>query len=134
MAEKDVEGKGDSGKTAKVTAVALKDVEGKGDDGKDVEGKGGTEAQGDLVSGIVNRATALGGWLLVSIVSPLPPNGRRFGSSDSGPSTAMRQVAEILGKRVSNSAGKIVSEPAVQRGSYREPKQGTAKTKRGTKK
>jgi hypothetical protein len=131
MAEKDVEGKGSPG--AKVTAPALKDVEGKGDDGKDVEGKGGADGQADLVDGIVSRATALGGWLFVSIVSPLPPNGRRFESSDNGPSQTMRQMADILGKRVSNSADRAASEPAGQSENYRKAKQSAAKTKRAVK-
>ena len=63
--DKDVDGKGDDGK----------DVDGKGDVDKEVDGRGGSNGSADLIGDIVSRATALGGWLVVSFVAPLPPGG-----------------------------------------------------------
>ena len=86
MADKDVDSKGDAGK----------DVDSKGDAGKDVDSKGGADVQADLVDEIVSRASALGGWLIVSIVSPLPPNGRRFArpAAATSPSDALKEAEE----------------------------------------
>jgi hypothetical protein len=67
--DKDVDGKGDDGK----------DVDGKGDVDKDVDGRGGPNGSADLIGDIVSRATALGGWLVVSFVAPLPPSGMSSG-------------------------------------------------------
>ena len=98
---KDVDGKGDVGK----------DVDGKGDAGKDVDGKGGLADSGDVVNDIVNRASALGGWLIVSIVAPLPPRVRRFAPRGSGP------IERAAGNAGALTPGRFVKsgpEPAVQ--------------------
>jgi hypothetical protein len=144
MADKDVDSKGDAGK----------DVDSKGDAGKDVDSKGGSDAQADLVDEIVSRASALGGWLIVSIVSPLPPNGRRFArpAAATSPSDALKEAAKRTAfeaakrtaveavKRTASEAAKrtaseamkrsrhpAVTEPAVQPDSYRKTNPGTAK-------
>jgi len=88
-----------------------KDVDGKGDVGKDVDGKGGLTDSSDVVNDIVNRASALGGWLIVSIVAPLPPRVRRFAPRGSGP------IARAAGSAETLTPGRVIKsgpEPAVQ--------------------
>ena len=98
---KDVDGKGDDGK----------DVDGKGDAGKDVDGKGGLGDSGDVVNDIVSRASALGGWLIVSIVAPLPPRARRSSPRGAGPIERAANSARTLQSR---RFMKSRSEPAVE--------------------
>ena len=98
---KDVDGKGDVGK----------DVDGNGDAGKDVDGKGGLGDSGDVVSDIVNRASALGGWLIVSIVAPLPPRARRSAPRGSVRSAVPPTVSRRCRRDGSGIRG---TEPAVQ--------------------
>jgi len=83
--DKDVEGKGGAGAR----------VGGKGETGKEVDGRGGPNGSADLVNDIVNRATALGGFLVVSFVAPLPPSGMRTGNR-SAPGALESKLADNM--------------------------------------
>jgi len=121
MADKDVDGRGDVGK----------DVDGRGDVDKDVDGRGGASSPSDVVDDIVSRASALGGWLIVSIVSPLPSTGRRFAPSAAArrPSDALRQAAKraAAGART-RSKNRENKEPALQKEGYRPTTQDTSQS------
>jgi len=119
MADKDVDGRGDFDK----------DVDGRGDVDKDVDGRGGAGTPADLVDEIVSRASALGGWLIVSIVSPLPLSGRRFAPNATArrPSVAMRQAAKRAAVgAIKRSKNPAVAEPAAQRDGYRKSTPGAS--------
>jgi hypothetical protein len=104
--DKDVDGKGDDGK----------DVDGKGDVGKDVDGRGGANGSADLIGDIVSRATALGGWLVVSFVAPLPPSG--VNTAPRADATAVfrkgftdKADAAVLSRKTADTRARKTSRP-----------------------
>lgn len=89
-----------------------KDVDGRAGDDKDVDGRGGLDNSGDLVAEILSRATSLGGFLVVSIVAPLPPRRGRTGTSTTETPDALAVAAQ---KAANLEAERTILTPDVKK-------------------